>query len=585
MPVLALWGDGDRVVPVSRSKEIILGALRKAGNPNLTEKSFAGANHSLLLVPTGGWDFPRIAPGYPEFLSAWLQTQTTQTVGTAQRDGAVPKSWQLFYNRISKTIAGKDVKSYMTYLDRRFVNIRTGKKTGYAAYEKAFRDFLKPFSHIKADAIASNFRKHGNRVVLDYHYTFSGQFKAKDGTLKTLRFFEDGVDTWRKIGGKYLQVIEDVKKQGVIPAGPARTEAMAVHRIKSALWLVVHGDRIQVSAEELCSRHEIALGGLAKIRLIKSFIKHGTYTEGSLKLTDTRIMQMRPFYRVIGDTTKLDDIREGYDGSAWEYYPDPGLVVRTIGAAAATTRHSAMFDDPLVEPVSRHISVVLAGKATIDGKETYVLHVTLPDGFREDLYLHEKNYMICATDKHSKFHAFGKDLPIHNIFEDYRPEGGVMMEHRDREVNSATGETLTESTVTSVEINPVLPASMFSPPSWDRTPVQEMIRLIYDERDEPSSALSTYYDYMSWIDRAKSPTVDAVDFVGYQCLKMGHTDTAIALLSANVEDNPTSARARYGLGRAYRTSGSRSKAIEQFRKALQIDPNYKRASEALREMA
>jgi len=136
-------------------------------------------------------------------------------------NGGPPKEWQRLYDKISATIVAKDVRAYMAELDKGFVNIKNGKRTSYSEYEKSFRDFLKPFSHIKAHAMASNYRKAGNEVRLDYHYTFSGEYRDKEGTPKILRFFEDGTDTWRKVNGHYLQVIEDVKKQGLLPAPKA----------------------------------------------------------------------------------------------------------------------------------------------------------------------------------------------------------------------------------------------------------------------------------------------------------------------------------------------------------------------------
>ena len=97
-----------------------------------------------------------------------------------------------------------------------------------------------------------------------------------------------------------------------------------------------------------------------------------------------------------------------------------------------------------------------------------------------------------------------------------------MRAHRFQEIDEKTGATLTESAVTSVEINPSLPLSMFSPPIWDRTPLQQMIQRIYDERDEARSVLATYRDFTQLVDMHSGAVGDAVDFVGYQCLKMGH---------------------------------------------------------------
>jgi hypothetical protein len=60
---------------------------------------------------------------------------------------------------------------------------------------------------------------------------------------------------------------------------------------------------------------------------------------------------MRPYYQVTGDPAiQHPGLSEHFDGSAWDYYGDPGIVVRTVGAAAAATRHAAEFaQDSLVD--------------------------------------------------------------------------------------------------------------------------------------------------------------------------------------------------------------------------------------------
>jgi Tfp pilus assembly protein PilF len=65
---------------------------------------------------------------------------------------------------------------------------------------------------------------------------------------------------------------------------------------------------------------------------------------------------------------------------------------------------------------------------------------------------------------------------------------------------------------------------------------------------------------------------------------MGHADTAVALLAANVTKFPQSARAHYGFGRALNAQGKTELAREQFRTAISIDPSYERARSALEQL-
>lgn len=334
--------------------------------------------------------------------------------------------------------------------------------------------------------------------------------------------------------------------------------------------------------DAIVNNHIAALGGTVAIAAITSFIERGWYREGSFKI-DTFTAQMRPFYRVIGDprTDPLGEIHEGYDGSAWEYYPDPGIVVRTVGEAADAARHAAAFDDALVDHARRGIGLALEAPTIVRGTQEYTIRAVFADGFAEDVFVNPATWMIDAEKRVVPMHAFGKLYTTLDVLSDYRADGGVMRAHRFQEIDEDTGTILTESAVASVEINPPLALPMFSPPVWDRTPLQQMIQRIYDERDEARSVMATYRDFAPLIDIHSAAAGDAVDFVGYQCLKMGHADTAVTLLTQNVEDHPNSARAHFGLGRAYQAAGVLQEAKTQYRLALAIDPKYQKAADAL----
>ncbi|MBV9044234.1 MAG: tetratricopeptide repeat protein [Alphaproteobacteria bacterium] len=349
----------------------------------------------------------------------------------------------------------------------------------------------------------------------------------------------------------------------------------------AAAALVATGGAAQAatpSVDRIVTQHVRALGGMEAIRAIHGYIKHGTYNEGEQHFP-TYTAMMRPFYRVIGppeDTLK--HLHEGYDGSAWEYYPDPGIVVRTVGAAAATTRHTAYIDDVLVDPKGAGTTLESGGETMLSGKQVYVVHATLADGFREDVYVDPKSWMIAGYARTVPFHAFGENLPTHIELGDYRPEGGVMMAHSDREIDTASGRILDYGTVVSVEINPALPLAQFSPPEWERTPLQRMIQRLYDERTDAVAVMATYRDFRTAFPDMASG--DAVDFTGYQMLKTGETESALALLTQNVADNPNSARAHFGLGRALDTAGKKDAARAEYERALAIDPNFIRARTA-----
>jgi hypothetical protein len=335
-----------------------------------------------------------------------------------------------------------------------------------------------------------------------------------------------------------------------------------------------------IGIEAIVAQHIAALGGLDRIHAIRNRVIRGRYNEGDLHLV-TYIAQERPFFRVIGDPDDpKTDLHEGYDGGAWEWYRDPGLVVRTGGAAAATTRHSAMFDDVLVDHAGAGTKLNYRGTGKIEGKAAHVVRALLADGAQMDVYVDIESHMIDAVEHIAPMHAFGKLRRLQELADDYRPEAGVMMAHRHREIDADTGEVIDSDFVDSVAINTKLPRSIFSPPDWKRTQLQEMIQRIYDERDDPDAVMATYRDFRPLVPKG-GKTADAVDFAGYQCLKMGQTQSAVALLTQNVADNPGSARAHFGLGRALQKTGKIAHAKQEMTQALKLDPQFQNARKAL----
>ena len=181
------------------------------------------------------------------------------------------------------------------------------------------------------------------------------------------------------------------------------------------------GQPAELSLDEILARHVQAVGGRDKIDAIHSVIQHLEYREGSFVIPDAFIARMRPYYKTIGDPKDLKvDVNEGYDGSAWEYYGDPGVVIRTVGAAAAAARHGIEIIDSLVDAKLMGTQVELLGNRTFEGKSAYKLHVTLSDGFEKELFLDSDSFLIVGDRRSAKIHAFGEPVLSENRIGDYR---------------------------------------------------------------------------------------------------------------------------------------------------------------------
>lgn len=343
----------------------------------------------------------------------------------------------------------------------------------------------------------------------------------------------------------------------------------------------------QGALDQLLAAHEAAVGGKTAIQNLHSIVVRGVYHEGGPIPDGAALVPrayqawMRPYFEHIGDPAELHPgIREGFDGSAWEYYGDPGVTVRTVGAAAAATRHAAEFlQDSLIDAASKGTDLTLQGSEEIANRPAWRIHARLIDGSEKIIFLDKQTMMIVAERKLAPVHAFGESVATETRFMGYKPCGGVMMWQSVRETNIETGAVLNEFRRVTIEINTINDASEFSPPNPPQTPLQHWLELLYAERADPISVLYSYRLF-----REANPaldTRDAVEFIGYQMVKMGDSKSALELLQANANDYPRSASAQFGLGRAYSAAGDTEKAHKAFLRALAIDPNFKKATDGL----
>jgi hypothetical protein len=337
------------------------------------------------------------------------------------------------------------------------------------------------------------------------------------------------------------------------------------------------------SVAAIAARHVAALGGRNRIDAIKTISFEGAWVEGGQSLPMSA-RRMRPFYFLVAP--KVDPAYdEGYDGSSWEYYGEYGVALRTAGTPGDATRRGSEFDDPLVDYVSTGKRLAIVGTTSIGGAPAYDILVTLADGFQKHVYVDAANSLIVGTRQVAKVHAFGPGITTQELVSDYRRIDGVLFSMTSKDVDLHTGREIDRLTWRSIAVNGDIPLTTFSPPkSANSMPLARFLERLYEERANAPACEAAYREYRSHAGGAGSKTEDGVEFIGYQMLKAGAVAAPIALLKANAADFPHSAAAQFGLGRGYQTAGEMSRARAAYRRALQLSPRYKRASQALKEL-
>ncbi len=340
----------------------------------------------------------------------------------------------------------------------------------------------------------------------------------------------------------------------------------------------------ELTAEQILDRHVEARGGQARIASVRTLVfSEGTYREGTYVDGTAFMAFMRPYYRVVGDPESLEvGITEGYDGSAWEFYRDPGIVLRTVGHAAGAARRGTYIDWRLGEFRSHGSKIERGADDLVGGRAAYRLIVTTRDGFARDYFIDKENFLLLADRYHAPVHAFGESVSTEGRFGDWREVAGLLIPFRIYEVDLATGRELNSMTLGRIEVNRDLPAHWFSPPPVPKTRLLTLLDHLYSQRADPVAVLWSYADF-----REVYPEVDTrkgVEEIGYHMLKMGDHSGAIALLEANSRDYPQSASSAYGLGEAYETAGKTASAAAEYQRALRIDPSHARSAKALERL-
>lgn len=326
-----------------------------------------------------------------------------------------------------------------------------------------------------------------------------------------------------------------------------------------------------ITAQEIVQRYIAARGGLEQLRAIRTLDMRGPPRPNGRP--GRRILRARPFYLNVG--------AEGNDGSPWEAYDESGLEPRVTDAPGAALRHTAYFDDPLVMTLEPGWNVELTGSERIGDRDAWRLRVTYPDGFVNESFIDKASWLLIARRMTAPVHAFGASVTGQALIGDYRPVNGVLFPFALREVDLATGAVMDNFTWATIEANAPLDYAVFSPPVRTATPVSRLVNGIFASRHVTADALGWYHDFLRDPATATVDIEAAIESVGYECLKNGAVATGTALLEENLRAHSTSARAHFGVGRAYRAAGREADAQERFREALRLDPTLDAAKQAL----
>ncbi len=169
---------------------------------------------------------------------------------------------------------------------------------------------------------------------------------------------------------------------------------------------------------------------------------------------------------------------EGWDGrQGWQQPQDASEPIGSTAEAAAALRRGVAQPGHLWTladmPRNGH-TLKLLGRELVGGTRYYVVRLTLADGFRS-WYLVDPT--TCLIARKRDFRAFHPDQDpsqkwVESVFDEFRTVGGITKPYRTRDVDRASGKTMSTTRVLEIAVDPAFDPERMRPRPGDPAPAR-----------------------------------------------------------------------------------------------------------------
>jgi hypothetical protein len=184
------------------------------------------------------------------------------------------------------------------------------------------------------------------------------------------------------------------------------------------------------TVDEIITKNIQALGGLEKIRAVKSIRMTGKMTLGPGIEAPIVLEVKRPKAMRLDITVQGMVGSQAYDGTkGWSLMPFAGSTVPQQMAAdeMKMAEEQANMEGPLVDYKAKGNTVELQGKEKVEGSDAFKLKVTLKNGDVRTLYIDAEHFLQIKTE--AKHTIRGTEVDSDTSFGDYKEVGGMMFPH------------------------------------------------------------------------------------------------------------------------------------------------------------
>jgi hypothetical protein len=348
-------------------------------------------------------------------------------------------------------------------------------------------------------------------------------------------------------------------------------------------------------ADAVIAKAVRAMGGIDRIRALRSLVMRGFHYEGSyhqefaasLKSGATMV-RLRPNLRMIGCRPEIKAcgqwgrIIEAYDGSrGWELNWPKQRLVRTVNKAERAMRCGAEFDPLFVDYKARGFTATSLGTQTLLGRRVIGVTITPPGCPAESFYFDPASYRLVMNRIAIPVHARGDAVDTVRINREFMTVAGVVIPSRSEEVALADNRVLGGGAWTSIEANTIADPRLFEAPTVHPSGITAVVLHMLDAAASaapPSAVMAHYEAYRATPEGAAADIVYDLNWLGYELLKVDNYPVALAVFERVIAEHPDSADAYDSLGDAYLQQGDKVRARAAFDKVLALDPKREEAA-------
>jgi outer membrane lipoprotein-sorting protein len=184
------------------------------------------------------------------------------------------------------------------------------------------------------------------------------------------------------------------------------------------------------TVDEIITKNVAAVGGLERIKGIKTVRMTGTMTMGPGIEAPIVMEVKRPNAMRLDITVQGMVVSQAYDGKkGWTLMPLAGSSVPQQMAAdeVRMAEEQADLDGPLVDYKAKGSTIELQGKEKVEGADAYKLKVTLRTGDVRTIYIDAEHFLQIKEE--AKRTMRGTEVDTETIVGDYKRVGGMMFPH------------------------------------------------------------------------------------------------------------------------------------------------------------